>query len=128
MGNGITLELRTLEMIQVLLQDNLEVNKRRLVVEAERLEVEKQRLELERESPVAAAVRAVFQSAPTSEPEPDGSPVDPPNADKNCGDRLCRHLGQQHLQGDGQCLMPGCNCQAFKETPEALLNLTGTTP
>jgi hypothetical protein len=44
MANGITIELRTLEMIQVLLQDNLEVNKERLKVEKQRMTIEEMRL------------------------------------------------------------------------------------
>lgn len=122
MGAGITLELKTLEMIQVLLQDNLDVNKQRLAVEKARLAVEKERLEVEKNSPIAAAVRALFTATAAVE-APAFEPGDAPthdavmaDADKLC-DIPCKHAKISHLQGDGPCLMPDCGCSKFTAAP-----------
>lgn len=126
MGAGITLELRTLEMIQVLLQDNLEVNRQRLAVEKERLAVEKERLEIEKSSPLGQVLQTLFAQTLGVEQPAEGMPAEGmpetshakmmADADKPC-DIPCKHAKINHLQGDGPCLMPDCGCSKFTATP-----------
>lgn len=115
--SAVTLELKTLEMIQILLQDNLGANRERLNIEKERLLIERRRLEIEEERNPASFLHSLLSVAsPPNLPE---NPEPPPShadmmveAHKLC---LCTHFKVNHLQGEGPCLMPGCSCAGFSE-------------